>query len=724
MLKKFFLYIVIVFFITASIYSQNIKSMEFHNQKLSDILLSIAEISETSIIPDETVEGTASFYFSDSSLENILDLFTSSYNLFYSRENNSIYKVSKIKASVEENLVSIKADNVKIEHLIRHLSSAIGKTILYDTLPSLYISVDIEKLSPGSVLEICIKKLPDFEIESSNDYFYIKRISKTENTTNKKNQKYLQRTGDLYSLSLEKGRFLDVIQNLFSLAQIEYSIFVQSDSQLENLYFENKDFETMLRLILEHGNADYINKDNIFYIIDLQRKNINAKLKTTELIPLAWIQAQEITNLLPSELSAGSIIRIDKTNNIVLLTGTTEEIQPIKNFISQIDIPLGGLEYEIVSLKYLDAKEIISLVPSKITQTPPVVIPGTNKLLATGTKETLKNLNDFIERIDIQQQGTAIKLKYIQVEDLLKNLPPSITKDYIIDSGYPNVVFFKGSNEKLQLFLKELDAIDRPKPQIRYQLLVIQYTKNDKVSINPSSSITKIDTTDSPSFLFNGSLSNIMDLSFDVISNFGYKFAANLNTQIEENTANIFTDTTLTALSGQEVKFQNTDTYRYVQYDYDSSSNTKTGSTQSITSGLLVGINGWISGDNMITMTVNATISKQNSTSSSSSNSTAELPSTSERVVTTQVRSPSGEPVIISGLLKEDENEHENRHPILGKIPLIKYLFKQNSKSKEKTEIVIYIVPHLIQDSKGNLNDSLLLERYYNTLVRNNNGIN
>lgn len=724
MLKKFFLYIVIVFFITVSIYSQNIKSMEFHNQKLSDILLSIAEISETSIIPDETVEGTASFYFSDSSLENILDLFTSSYNLFYSRENNSIYKVSKIKASVEENLVSIKADNVKIEHLIRHLSSAIGKTILYDTLPSLYISVDIEKLSPESVLEICTKKLPDFEIESSNDYFYIKRISKTENTTNKKNQKYLQRTGDLYSLSLEKGRFLDVIQNLFSLAQIEYSIFVQSDSQLENLYFENKDFETMLRLILEHGNADYINKDNIFYIIDLQRKNINAKLKTTELIPLTWIQAQEITNLLSPELSAGSIIRIDKTNNIVLLTGTTEEIQPIKKFISQIDIPLGGLEYEIVSLKYLDAKEIIALVPSKITQTPPVVIPGTNKILATGTKETLKNLNDFIERIDIQQQGTAIKLKYIQVEDLLKNLPPSITKDYIIDSGYPNVVFFKGSNEKLQLFLKELDAIDRPKPQIRYQLLVIQYTKNDKVSINPSSSITKIDTTDSPSFLFNGSLSNIMDLSFDVISNFGYKFAANLNTQIEENTANIFTDTTLTALSGQEVKFQNTDTYRYVQYDYDSSSNTKTGSTQSITSGLLVGINGWISGDNMITMTVNATISKQNSTSSSSSNSTAELPSTSERVVTTQVRSPSGEPVIISGLLKEDENEHENRHPILGKIPLIKYLFKQNSKSKEKTEIVIYIVPHLIQDSKGNLNDSLLLERYYNTLVRNNNGIN
>ena len=723
MTKKFFLYIALVFIATSSLFSQNIKSMEFHNQKISDILLSIAEISDTSIIPDETIEGSASFYFSDSSLEEIMELFCSTYKLFYKKENN-VYKVSKIRSNVENGLVSIKADNVKVEYLLKNLSSAIGKTILYDTLPSSTISVDIENLKPETVLEICTKKIPDFEIEAAENYYYVKRIAKTENQSGKKNQKYLQRTGDLYSLSLEKGRFLDVLQNLFSTAQAEYSIFVQSDSQLENLYFENKDFETMLRLVLEHGNADYIKKDDIFYIIDLQKKNINAKLKNTEIIPLKWIQAQDVTALLPSDLASGSVIRTDKTNNIILLTGTGEEIQPIKNFISQIDIPLGGMEYKTVDLKYLNAKEIVPLIPAKITQTVPVVIPGTNSLLVTGTKETLENLSSFISQIDTQQEGTAIKLKYIQVEDLLKNLPPSVSKESVVDSGYPNVVFFKGSSEKLKLFRKELEAIDRPKPQIRYQLLVIQYTKNDKTGINPSATISKADETDSAPFIFNGSLSNIMDLSFDVISKFGYKFAANLNTQIEENTANIFTDTTLTALSGQEVKFQNTDTYRYVQYDYDSSSNTKTGSTQSITSGLLVGINGWTSGDNMITMTVNATISKQNGTAGSSSVSTSELPSTSERVVTTQVRSASGEPVIISGLLKEDETEHENRTPILGKIPLIKHLFKQNNKSKEKTEIVIYIVPHLIQDSKGVQNDSLLLERYYKTLVGYNDGNN
>lgn len=705
--------------------AQNLKNMEFHNQKITDILLSIAEVSDISIIPDETIEGTASFYFSDGDVENSLSIFLDTYNL-YSKKENGTYRISKIKSSVdnESGLVSIKADDIKIEHLIKNLSSLIRKTILYDTLPSLSLSVDIENLSPEKVLEICIKKLPDFQLETNSDYYYLKRMAKNESSSTKNStKKVLVRNGDYYTLSLEKGRFLDILQRLFALSEKEYSIFVQSDVQLENLYFENKDFSTILSLILEHGNADFIEKNNIFYIVDLQKKNITSKLRNTEIIHLTWIAAQDITTMMPQDLSSGSVLRIDKNSNSILLTGTKEEVEPIKRFITLIDIPLAGLEYQKIDIKYLDAKELISLIPQKMIQSTPVVIPGTNSILATGTKETLSTLSEFISKIDQQEQGVAVRLKFIQVEDLLKNLTPSVNKELIVDSGYPNIVFFKGSKEKLQIFLKELDVIDRPIPQIRYQLLVIQYTKTDKQSLTPKTSIKNSEPDMEPSFFYSGSLSNVMDLSFDIISKFGFDFAASLNSQIEENTAKIFTDTTLTALSGQDVKFQNTDTYRYMQYDYDSSSNTKSGTTQSITSGLLVGLNGWSSGDNMITMTVNATISKQNSLTTGNSKATVELPSTSERVVTTQVRSLSGEPVIISGLIKEDNAKAESQTPLLGKIPLLGHLFKQTSKAKEKTEIVIYIVPHLIKDPKGPINDALCLERYYKTLMGNDNVI-
>ena len=125
----------------------------------------------------------------------------------------------------------------------------------------------------------------------------------------------------------------------------------------------------------------------------------------------------------------------------------------------------------------------------------------------------------------------------------------------------------------------------------------------------------------------------------------------------------------------------------------------------------------------MITMTVNATISKQNSDSGNGNSKTlTTLPSTSERVVTTQVRTKSGEPVIISGLIKEDDSDTSSRTPHVSKIPLFGNLFKQSSKNKEKTEIVIYIVPHLIQEYSKEDSENLNLKRYYENFVGRKNG--
>lgn len=718
-MKKYIIFLFLIFNIFFFINAQRIKSMEFNNQEITDILMVLAEESHTSIIPDETVTGKVSFYFPESDIDEALNLFLQSYKLFYVKEG-PIIKVSKIKTDYnnETKLLSVKADTVYIESLLKKISKTIGKTILYDTLPAITISVDIENLSIDDVLQICTKKLLDYSIEKTDSYFYLKKTpSATTNAKKRDTTKVLQKDGDLYTLSFDQGRFLELLTDLFSKANKEYSLFVQSDTQLNNLYFANKDFDTMLKLILEQGNADYVEKNNIYYIIDTQKKNISSKLKQTEIINLTWLHAQDLPSLLPSELASGSVLKVDKNNNTILLTGTDEEIKPLKDFIKKVDIPLGGLTYKRIDIKYLIASDVISLIPTKLIQNQPQVIPNTNSILACGTNENLETLVNFINNIDIKKQATPIKLKYIQAETVLSFLPPSATKDIVIDSGYPNLVFYTGSEQNLNNFKHELEIVDRPKPQIRYQLLVIQYTKDKSKTLKPALNISQ--STDDSSYVLGADLSNILTLSFDVIAKFGYQFAASLNSQIGDNTANVFTDTTLTALTGQEVSFQNTDTYRYIEYEYDSSSDTttKTGTTQTITSGLIVKLNGWISGDNMITMTVDATISKQNSdSSSSSSTSVTTLPSTSERVVTTQVRTYSGEPVVISGLIKEDTSDTESRIPLLGRIPIIKYLFKQSSSSKNKTEIVIYIVPHLIEETDSN-DSSLALKHYYETYV-------
>lgn len=720
-MKKLICNLVFLFLLTC-VSAQTIKSIEFHNQEISDILLVLAESSGTSIIPDETVTGKASFYFSDSTLQEALENFSNTYNLFFEKEGN-IIKVSKkrINFNQTKNTVSVKANDVSIESIFKGISSKIGKTILYDMLPQSSITVDMVDLPIEEALKICIKKYPDYEVETNENYFYVKKIPNSINgeKTRTNSKDVLTRSGDLYTLKLDKGRALNIVTKLFTLQNQEYSLFIQSDIQLENLYFADKDFNTMLSLILEHMNADYIVKNNIYYLIDLQKKGVAGKLKDVEIVNLTWIQASDITSLLPVDLSSSSNIKIDKSTNSLLLSGTKEELKPIKEFISKIDIPNNGLQYKKINVNYLDAKDVLSLLPAKLVQTQPVLIPGTNSILVTGSKESIESLENFITDIDYKNAGIPIQLKYIKVETLLKNLPPSISKETIIDSGYPNLIFYTGTEANLKLFMHELDAIDKPEPQIKYQLLVIQYQKGKSDSFTPSLMVNKA-AESSDKYVFAGELSNIMSLQFDVISKFGYQFATSLNAKIQNNTANVFTDTTLTGISGQDIKFQNTDTYRYIEYDYDTTSSTtsRTSTTQQITSGLIVNLNGWISGDNMITMTVNATISKQNSDSgNSNSKSLTTLPSTSERVVTTQVRAKSGEPIIISGLIKDDDSEISAGTPFLSQIPLFGHLFKQSAKTKDKTEIVIYIVPHLIQEYTKSDNETVNMKRYYEEFV-------
>jgi type II secretory pathway component GspD/PulD (secretin) len=114
-------------------------------------------------------------------------------------------------------------------------------------------------------------------------------------------------------------------------------------------------------------------------------------------------------------------------------------------------------------------------------------------------------------------------------------------------------------------------------------------------------------------------------------------------------------------------------------------------------------------------VSVNATVSKQNN--NSPSDATA-LPSTSERVVNTHVRTPSGKPLVLSGLMKEGANKNVKKIPFLGSIPLLGRLFRDQSDTREKTEIVIYIVPYISRDSDSEGQDSSLrLERYYHSFI-------
>jgi len=71
-------------------------------------------------------------------------------------------------------------------------------------------------------------------------------------------------------------------------------------------------------------------------------------------------------------------------------------------------------------------------------------------------------------------------------------------------------------------------------------------------------------------------------------------------------------------------------------------------------------------------------------------------PIVASRSAKTQVMVQDGETIAIGGLIKEDKFETMKKIPILGDIPLIGYLFKHKSNQLEKTDLLIFITPHIV----------------------------
>ena len=64
------IFIILTFIISPMcVFSQQFEEMQFTNQPITDILLALAEISGRYIIPDETVKGSASYYFAKTDFE-------------------------------------------------------------------------------------------------------------------------------------------------------------------------------------------------------------------------------------------------------------------------------------------------------------------------------------------------------------------------------------------------------------------------------------------------------------------------------------------------------------------------------------------------------------------------------------------------------------------------------------------------------------------------------
>jgi len=80
------------------------------------------------------------------------------------------------------------------------------------------------------------------------------------------------------------------------------------------------------------------------------------------------------------------------------------------------------------------------------------------------------------------------------------------------------------------------------------------------------------------------------------------------------------------------------------------------------------------------------------------------------RKIETRVIIPSGNTLVLGGLVQDDVRNSDTKVPVLGDIPLLKAAFHSNTKSRQKSNLIVFITPTIVQDEDFQPTKSVFLK--------------
>ena len=114
--------------------------------------------------------------------------------------------------------------------------------------------------------------------------------------------------------------------------------------------------------------------------------------------------------------------------------------------------------------------------------------------------------------------------------------------------------------------------------------------------------------------------------------------------------------------------------------------------------GVILKVTPFITADGLVEMMVSPQISSIDANLSIPISTGVSAPVIDIRAADTVAVTADGQTVIIGGLMETDKAQTDTKIPILGDIPILGNLFRRRQKSDTKTELLIFLTPHIVQN--------------------------
>ena len=150
----------------------------------------------------------------------------------------------------------------------------------------------------------------------------------------------------------------------------------------------------------------------------------------------------------------------------------------------------------------------------------------------------------------------------------------------------------------------------------------------------------------------------------------------------------------LVVMNNQQAQIQVGDNIPISQTTVNTSlSDTTLSSVEYVQTGVILDVVPRINPGGLVYMDIQQQVSDADSSGTTDTNGN---PRISTRSVSTQVAAQSGQTVLLGGLIKQDNAESVSAVPYLGRVPGLRWLFGNTSRSKDRTELIVLITPRVI----------------------------
>ncbi len=465
----------------------------------------------------------------------------------------------------------------------------------------------------------------------------------------------------------------------------------------------------------------------------------------TQIIPLQHASAAEIRKIMmPMVSKEGILVAYDVTQTLIL-TDYISNIQRLLKIINELDIPLEDARITVIRLQHADATEtgaqIGKLVQSGKTsgkQAAAVKVIADERLNALIILAENKEMAQIIRLLDNLDRPTpkgkkgkssihVVHLENADAEELSqvltglagsessKGTEPIISKDAkIVADKATNSLVITANPDEFATLEEVLKSLDKPRKQVYVEAAIMEVTAENSFDFGVSwQGGAKTGSSGDETLIFgtsnvDGLVSSVDDagiggdgLSFGLLSlPFTYdgvdyfSLGAFLEASKTDSNVNIISTPQLMTLENEEATVVIAENRPYQTSSSSStSSDTDYSSYEYKDVGVTLKVTPQINDRGSVKMEIYQEVSRVEADSATTETIT---PITRRREAETMVEVADGKTVVIAGLIEDSTSDSVTKIPWLGDIPFLGWLFKTKSQSLSKTNMFVFITPHVV----------------------------